>query len=71
MNQTTTSSCTRKYAQGSQQKSATQHAQQQQKTRNNAYTNYKRVMVKLVRLLSARPAAVSLVATGLSLPNPL
>ena len=32
---------------------------------------YKRVMVKLVRLLSARPAAVSLVATGLSLPNPL
>ena len=79
MNQTTASSCTRKYAQGSQQKSATQratisaiqHAQQQQKTRNNAYANYKRVMVKLVRLLSARPAAVSLVATGLSLPNPL
>ena len=31
MNQTTTSSCTRKYAQGSRQKSATQHAQQQQK----------------------------------------
>ena len=68
MNQTTTSGCTRKYAQGSQQKSATQHAQK----RNAASIKiYKRVMVKLVRLLSARPAAVSLVATGLSLPNPL
>ncbi len=80
MNQTTTSSCTRKYAQKAQlnmrkvlKKNATQHTQQKvhRKRRNNACANYKRVIVKLVRLLSARPAAVSLVAMGLSLPNPL
>jgi hypothetical protein len=41
---------------------------QPQKSSNK---NYKRVIVKLVRLLSARPAAVSLVAIGSVLPNPL
>jgi hypothetical protein len=41
---------------------------QPQKSSNK---NYKRVIVKLVRLLSARPSGVSLVAIGLSLPNPL
>ena len=38
---------------------------------NNAQQYYKRVIVKLVRLFSARPAAVSLVAIGSVLPNPL
>jgi hypothetical protein len=71
MNQTTTSSCTRKYAQGSQQKSSKKTRNSNKKSRNNARATYNFVMVKLVRLLSARPAAVSLVATGLSLPNPL
>lgn len=60
-------------------KNAIDNAQQQSKVRNknaqqqsnNAYTNYKRVIVKLVRLFCARPSGVSLVATGLSLPNPL
>lgn len=64
MSQTTTSSSTRKYAQQAQQNA-------QLNKRNKRTKFYKRVMVKLVRLLSARPAAVSLVATGLSLPNPL
>jgi uncharacterized protein YdiU (UPF0061 family) len=51
-----------------------QHLRAQRQERATSKThnkNYKRVMVKLVRLFSARPAAVSLVAIGLSLPNPL
>ena len=71
MSQTTIGRSTRKYAQGTQQKKQQKNAQQQLNARNNTSTNYKRVMVKLVRLFSARPAAVSLVAIGLSLPNPL
>lgn len=70
MLQTTTGSCTRKYAQAQNQ----QHLRAQRQERATSKThnkNYKRVMVKLVRLFSARPAAVSLVAIGLSLPNPL
>ena len=83
MNQTTTSSCTRKYAQKAQlnmrkvlNKKAQLNAQLNARNSNKKRTAasiviYKRVMVKLVRLLSARPAAVSLVAIGLSLPYPL
>ena len=72
MTQTATSSCTRKYAQRSQQK-AQQKAQQKSHNKKTITSNktYKRVIVKLVRLLSARPAAVSLVAIGSVLPNPL
>jgi len=61
----------------------TKNAQTQQRAtaktrkRNNVQTQqrvcaiYNFVIVKLVRLLSARPAAVSLVAIGSVLPNPL
>jgi len=55
-----------------QQRGTAKHANE--KNRNSCARNcatYNFVMVKLVRLLSARPAAVSLVAIGLSLPNPL
>ena len=71
MSQTTTGRSTRKYAHCAQQKSNKKTRNSNKKRAAASIKIYKRVMVKLVRLFSARPAAVSLVAIGLSLPNPL
>ena len=67
--QTKISTSTCKYAQT--QKRATATTRKRNNARNVKRATYNFVIVKLVRLLSARPAAVSLVAIGSVLPNPL
>ena len=47
------------------------NAQPQKKRATTKRANYNLVIVKLVRLFCARPAAVAFVAMGSVLPNPL